>query len=257
MKKLALTILSLIIVFSGFSQLENPFIRRGNRYYQKQKYPQAETQYRMALKKNPNSFIAKNNLGLSLYRENNDTTAVSVLAPLLLQTNQKSYMSQAAYNLGDVFTKVAGDSLRLHNVGAAIRNLEKAQKVLQHSVMLNPDDYQARYNLWEVHKVLDSLKKQSSKGGHNQQKKQNNKQNQNKNQQKKQNNQQKKQNQNQNQNQQKQNQQQNQQKQFKGLSPQEIERMLKAVEQQDKRIQPKALRRLMNLHTHKKTDKNW
>ncbi len=260
MKRLVLVIISLIVVLPGFAQLENPAIRRGNRFYKKHKYPQAETQYRMALKKNPSSFVAKNNLGLALYRENNDTTALSVLMPLLQQKSERLYMSQAAYNLSDVFVKLAADSLQVHNNNGAIRNLEQASRALRQSIKLNPDDYQARYNLWVVQKLLDSLKQQQrNRGGQNQkqQQKQNNQQNQQNQNQK----QQQKQNSQQNQKQQKQNQQQNQrqkqQRQFKGMNPQEIERMLKAVEQQDRRVQQKAMRRLMQHRQHKKTDKNW
>ncbi len=263
MRRIFLLTIALMLFSVTYAQLENPKIRRGNRLYRKGKYAQAEAQYSLALKKNPNSYIAKNNLGLAFYKEKNDTSALATLMPLTSVYNPNSlYRSQTSYNLGDVLTRIAGDSLRMRNVSGAMKYLEKAVRAYRNAIKFNPDDYQARYNLWVVQKLLDQLRQQQkkNKGGGGSKKKQNqqkNKQNNNQNKQKQ--NQQKKKQNNQNKNQQNQNQQenQNQQQKFQGLSPKEIERMLRAVSQQDKRVQQKALRNLMNVKRRKKTDKNW
>ncbi len=263
MRRIVLLTIALMLFSVTYAQLENPKIRRGNRLYKKGKYAQAEAQYSLALKKNPDSYIAKNNLGLAFYKEKNDSSALATLMPLTSVYNPNPlYRSQTSYNLGDILTRIAGDSLQAQNINGAMKYLEKAVRAYRNAIKFNPDDYQARYNLWVVQKLLDQLRQQQkNKSGGGSKKKQNqqkDKQNNNQQKQNQQNQQQNNQNKNQqNQNQQNQQQNQNQQQKFQGLSPKEMERMLRAVSQQDKRVQQKALRNLMNVKRRKKTDKNW
>ena len=241
MKRLALIIISILFISQVFyAQLENPYIRKGNRLYKKQRYAEAQVQYTKALKKDSTSFIAKNNLGLVYYKENNKKASLNVLAPLQGKKTALPYLPQAMYNLGVVYTSVAGDFLQANNIEEAIKYLTQAKKTFRNAIKINTDDYQARYNLWIVQHLLDSLQKQQNR---QQNRQDNNKQNQN---------QQQKDKQHQN------NQQNNKQKHNSqnGLSQETIARMLKAIEEQDKRLQQKMLKQLIKTK-QKKEEKNW
>ena len=70
MKKYNFIILSILISFQMFAQKESPDVRTGNKFYNSEKYIEAEVEYRKGLQKNPASFEANYNLGNSLFRQN-------------------------------------------------------------------------------------------------------------------------------------------------------------------------------------------
>ncbi len=177
LRRITTIILLLAFSLTSFAQLENPYIRRGNRQYKKQNYSQAEAQYRIALNKNPKSYAALFNLGLAFYKQNNDTEALKSYEKLVAVDTTAELKAQSLYNLATMYTKLAGDSLQARQMQGAINNLKKAVNLYKASVSLNPGDYQARYNLWTTKNLLDSLMKQMQ----NQQNKQNQNNKQNKN----------------------------------------------------------------------------
>ncbi len=193
MKRTIIILLLLGIINNAFAQLENPYIRRGNRQYKKQNYSQAEAQYRMALNKNPKSYPALFNLGLAFYKQDNDTEALKTYQKLVAVDTTAELKAKSYYNLGTIYTRLAGDSLQAQQMQGAVKMLQKAVEAFKTSVILNPGDYQARYNLWVTKKLLDSLmqqmQNQSQQNKNNQQNQQNknnkdknkNQQNQNKN----------------------------------------------------------------------------
>ncbi len=270
-----ITILTIILLtINSFAQIENHYIRQGNRQYKKHNYARAESKYKIALNKNPRSYPALFNLGLALYRQHNDTSALASFLQLSRRDTTAQLKAKTFYNLGDIFTKIAQDSLKNKQLSGAINNLQNAVKAFKSSVILNPHNYQARYNLWVTKKLLDSLKQQQQKQQKNKQNQNNknnkNKQNKQKNNQNKQGNKNKQnqnknknQNQKQNQNQNKNNQQnqkpnnQKNKQQNPGLNQQEINRILSAIQQADKQTQRKAMKRLMNIKTHERKLKPW
>ena len=270
MKRVYILFLLILLQTIAFGQIENRFIRRGNRDYDKKKYSQAEAQYRIALNKNPKSYPADFNLGLALYKQNNKLQAIRSLSRVAGLDTSATLNAKSLYNYGVVNTRIAQDSLKQRNLQGAIKYLQNAVSAFKLSVANNPNNYQARYNLWLTQKILEKLKQQqkqqqknnknnknknknnkqkqnkNNKNGNKNKQKQNNKQNKNKNKQQ--------QNKNNNQNQ-KNNQQKN--KQNSGFNPQEINRLLQAVQQADKKAQAKALKKMMNIKTNDRKMKPW
>ncbi len=264
MKRVYILLSLLLLQSLAFGQIENRFIRRGNRDFNKKKYSQAEAQYRIALNKNPKSYPAEFNLGLALYKQNNKLQAIKTLSRVAGLDTIASLNAKSLYNYGVVSTRIAQDSLKQRNIPGAIKYLQNAVNAFKLSVANNPNDYQARYNLWLTQKILEKLKQQQKQQQKNKNNKKsnknnkNNKQKQNKNN-KKGNKNKQKQNNDKNNNQNKQNQNNNQQKnkQNSGYNPQEINRLLQAIQQADKKAQAKALKKMLNIKTNDKKMKPW
>lgn len=196
---------------------ERNFIRSGNKLYKEKRYAEAEVEYKKALQINPNSEVATYNLSTVLIRQGggvnkddakkdqNDpiTQAQKMLDNLVRTSNNNNLTAKAFYNLGNIEY-----------------NREQYQAAIDHyknSLRRNPDDDQARENL-----RLAQLKQQQ--------------QNQDKSQDKNQEQQQ----------QQQQQQQQNQQNQDKekkdesgGISQDNVEQILKSLQNQENAIQQK------------------
>ncbi len=180
MKRLFTIITIILLTINSFAQIENHYIRQGNRQYKKHNYARAESKYKIALNKNPKSYPALFNLGLALYKQNNDTSALGAFLQLSRIDTSAQLKAKTFYNLGVVFTKIAQDSLKNKQLNGAIKNLQNAVQAFKSSVIFNPQNYNTRYNLWVTQKLLDSLKQQQQQKQKNKQNKQNqNKQNKN------------------------------------------------------------------------------
>jgi Ca-activated chloride channel homolog len=194
-----LAIVILITVMLGLkAQPAQKFIREGNSLYQDGKFKEAEIDYRKALNKSPTSLKAEYNLGNSQYKQQNFNEATN------------SYLKLAAD------PKNAKQSQVFHNLGNSYLESQKYNESIEaykHALRINPKDEDTRYNL-----AYALAKMQQQKNKNNQDK---NKQNQ--------------QNKQQQQQQKQQQQQEQQQKQNQKMSKQEADRMLNALNNNEKR----------------------
>ena len=190
-----------------------------------QKYSKADQYYKSALKVNPNSKEAIYNLANSSYKQGRLDEALKGYEKYVSMENKNLLnLSKAFHNMGNVY-------LRKHPAKDQNENyLEKAIEAYKQSLRINPNDEETRYNLAVAQKL-----QQNGNGGNknqNQNKNKKDKQNQDKNKQDK-NNQNKNKNQDQNQNKKDQQKQNNQQE----MSQDNVNQILKAIEQDEKQTQ--------------------
>jgi len=210
------------------AQSTNKFIRKGNKLYEKQQFTDAEAEYKKALSKDSVSAAGLFNLGNSLYQQKRYGEALEQYAASAKNSAGGLDQSAASYNMGNAL--MAG------------KKWEQAIQAYKQSLIKNPSDDQARYNLAYAQEML---KKQKNGGGgknnKQQNKDQNNKQNQ-KNQQQDQNKQNKDQQDKQNQQNQQQDKDQDQQQkhpqpQPSNIDKQRAEQLLNAAAQAEKKLQ--------------------
>lgn len=194
----------LILALTGnyaFAQQPAKFIRKGNTEYNNAKYKDAEINYRKALDKSPQSVKAAYNLGDAFYKQGNFSKADSTFSVVAGQQSLSNKNKAAVY----------------HNLGNSLLQGKKYGESIEaykNALRLNPKDEETRYNL--AYAMTKLQQQQNSK----------NDQDKNKEQQQKQ--QQKQQQQNQDQ------QQQQQQQQNKQMKKQDAERMLQALNNNEK-----------------------
>ncbi len=223
MRTFFITALTLLLgtVFSAQAQKypERQEIRKGNKRYDKGDYPGSEVFYLRALEATPGSVEAAGNLAGALYRQERFEEAAQVGAKAARDSMAGPYASQLHYNEGNAQFKQ--------------RKFAEAVEAYKNALRKNPDDQQAKFNLAYAQKMLEQDKNGGGGGGGDQDKDQDKD---------------KDQNQDQNQNDKDQNKDQDKQDQNSepkpdqgepkpgegqpqgGISPQEAERMLDAMQ---------------------------
>lgn len=216
---------------------ERGLVRRGNRQFDRERYDRSVDSYTRALEAKPGCFEAGYNLSNALFRSERYDKAEQTLKGFVADsTRTEKERAEAYYNLG--------------NTQFMQQKLQEALESYRNSLRLNPEDMEAKYNYAYTKKLLEQQQEQEQE----QQQQEQNEQEQN---------QDKQDNQNQNQDQNNQdNQQQNDQQQNPpqeqngqpdkeqgegegseqpqgGISPQEREAMLEAIQAQEDKTQEK------------------
>lgn len=203
--KYRLIILLCLLVTVTFAQKEKKLIRSGNELYDKGKYKEAEMNYRKALDANKASQSGQFNLGDAIYQQRNFDESSKIFGNLA--TTKLSAEDKASV---------------LHNLGNSLleaKDYQKSISAYENSLLSNPSDKDTKYNL-EYAKMM--LKKQQQQQKQDQQKQD---------QQKKDQKDQKKNDQNKDQKQDKK----DQQDQPKKISKEDADRMLEAMNQDEKK----------------------
>ncbi|MDP4223855.1 MAG: tetratricopeptide repeat protein [Bacteroidota bacterium] len=235
--------LMLVCLFSAFSMLAFPqgdkkFIRQGNREYEKQKYSESEISYRKAIDKNKLSTDAVFNVGDALYKQKKYEDAGKQFADNTSMNEKKVKKSTALYNLGNSFLMA--------------NKFQESIEAYKNSLMLNPGNMEAKYNLAYAQDLLKKQQQQQQQKQDQDKNKQNKDEKKNNEENKNQDNKQQQQNNNQDQN--KQNQQDQQQQQ--NISKEDADRLLKALANDEEKVQEKV--RLEKAAREKvRTLKNW
>lgn len=212
MKKTTLFTVSFLILLFVFSfesllaQSVKKHIREGNREYNHENFPQSELEYRKALEAKNKSLEGRFNLGAALYKQDKFTEAAKTFSEIPEDIDNPAVISRFYHNKGNSL-------LKSQNIKESI---EAYKKALRH----NPSDMETKYNLAYAQKLLNQQK--------NQEQDQENKQDQNK--------------ENQEQQQQDKNQEQNKEQQENKtdkISREDAERLLQAVENEEKNVQEK------------------
>lgn len=224
------SLLFLLASLPSQAQKERKEIRSGNSKYENGNYADAETDYRKALEKNKNSLPGSYNLGGSLYKQKKYDEAIQQYNEAVAKAVSPEEKAQSLHNLGNAMVQS--------------QKFEEGVNAYKQALKLNPNDDDTRYNLAYAKAMLRQQQQQ--------QQQQNNDQNQNKDQQKqdqknqndqKKDQQENKDNENQNQNdqqdQKKQEQQKEQARQQPKISKEDAERILKALQNDEKNLQDK------------------
>jgi len=231
MKRLILTIVLLSPACLLFAQQEKSDINKGNKLYEQQKYKEAEEAYRKSVAKKTETVEGNFNLGDALYKQKQYDKAQEQFNKLGASSN-KAVASQAYHNLGNSMLES--------------KKLEESIEAYKKALINNPADDQTRYNLAYAQ---EKLKKQNQDKKNNKDNK-NNKDDKNKKDQNKQNQDKKDQDKkdqdkkNQDQNKNDQNKDQDKKDQQNGQQPNKIskedaQRMLDALNNQEKDTQDK------------------
>ncbi len=232
----------LVLSVEASGQVDRKDVRRGNRDFRKENYKEADIDYRKALVKDSLSVAANYNLANTLYRQGDYAQAQQTLEKIKETVAGSEYSADYWFNLGD----------------AAIqqKNWQLAVDAFRESLLVRPEDLQAKENFIYAKKMLENQQNQQNQDNQNQDNQQDqNNQDQNKDQ---------NQNQNQDQNQQDQNDrnqdnkdQQNQQGQQPKISPQAAQQMLQAIQTKEKETQDKVNKQKAEALKSRQKDKNW
>lgn len=226
------------------AQTDRKEVRAGNRQYRKGNWQNAEIEYRKAQAKDSTSFAAGYNLAGALYREGNFDEAAKTLDGLKEIAPASGRAADYFYNQG--------------NVAVQKKDWKAAVEAYKQSILLNPEDLEAKENYAYAKQMLKDEEQQGG-GGDNQQDQDNNQDN-------NQDNSGQNQNQNQNQND---NPDQNQgdrpdpqqdPQQGEGdakISPQQAQQMLKAIQAREKKTQDKVNKEKAALLKSRQKEKNW
>jgi Ca-activated chloride channel family protein len=226
MKQLIIVLVILLAGTQLFAQQEKSYVKKGNDLYRQKKYKEAETDYRKAVEKKNQNIEGNFNLGDALYKQRQFKEAGDQFTKIAGENNNKILAARAYHNLGNSL---------LEN-----KKLEESIDAYKKALINNPGDDETRYNLAYAQEKLKQQQKQN-KDNKDKQNKDNkdNKNKDNKNQDKKD---QDKKNQDQdkkNQDQNKKDQQKDQKPQPDKISKEDAERMLDALNNDEKQTQDK------------------
>ena len=187
------TVLALLCVttLSAQKMPERGLVRKGNRLFDKERYTQSADAYQHALNHDSTSFEARYNLGNTMIRRAMaDTTAYADPQSSAAKMSQ-GFISQAE----GLLQAAAADSLRtaderadaFYNLGNSQfiqQKLQEALKSYRQSLVLRPDDMEAKYNYALTKKLLEQQQQQDQQNNdRNQDQQQDENQNQDQNQQ--------------------------------------------------------------------------
>lgn len=227
-----LYILALLLLFPSLpmqAQADKKEVRAGNRKFAKENYKEAEIDYRKALLRDSLSFAANYNLASTQYRENDFAAAAKSLEALKRHPEQieaSSHASDLYFNEGDIAIKQ--------------KNWQAAVDALKQSLLLRPEDMEAKENYIYAKKMLENQQKQGGGGAKDKQEQQNNQDN--------------------NRDNNKEQQQQPQARQSQGeqqISPQQAQQMLRAIQAKEKETQDKVNKEKAEALKSRQKEKNW
>ena len=213
---------------------ERGLVRKGNRQFDRERYERSVDSYTRALEASPNCFEAGYNLSNALFRSERYDKAEQTLKTFVVDsTRNEKDRAEAYYNLG--------------NTQFMQQKLQEALESYRNSLRLNPEDMEAKYNYAYTKKLLEQQQQQEQQNQENNEnqdqnkdQQQDNQNNQNQdNQQQNDQNQDQKQDQQSNPDQQEQGNGNEQQQPQGGISPQEREAMLEAIQAQEDKTQEK------------------
>ncbi len=265
MKYILLLIGVLIFVSPVAAQQERKLIREGNGLYDKQEFEKAEVEYRKALDRKAESYEAAFNLGDALYKQKKYDEALRQFSILAEQETDKERLGELYHNIGNTL-------LSMQKTGESI-------EAYKESLRNRPDSEETKYNLeFARRKQQQDQQNKDNKDNKDNQDKQDSKDRQNQEQNKDQQNQQdqdkkeqdnkeqdkkdqKNKDQGQNQDNQDRNkdQQQQPQQQPGKISKEDAQRLLEALQNDEKKVQEKVRKEKVQQQKAKKLkiEKDW
>lgn len=212
-------------------------VREGTMLYSQEKYADAEVAFKKAIENAPDYEIAKYNLGNALFQQNRNKEAIEQYQ-LITKTSQDKFMKAQSF----------------HNIGNSYfvdKDYQNSIEAYKNSLRTNPKDDETRYNLALAQKMLEDQQNEDQNQDKNDENQdQDNKDNQDQNQDKKEGDDEKdddKKNDEENQDgddkkdpeKDKKDQEQKEQPQQGKLSPQQVQQLLEAMNNEEKKTQEK------------------
>jgi len=145
-KRTGIAGLLLMTAMLGYGQNERKVIREGMKAYKDGEYSEAEVQFRRAEDINQDSYEAEFNTGAALYNQEKYEETVKQYESLLNQTSDGQKTAQIWHNIGN----------SLLEAGQYAPSIE----AYKNSLRKNPDDDETRYNLAYAQKMLKDQQQQ-------------------------------------------------------------------------------------------------
>ena len=131
---------------------ERSLVRKGNRQYNKGNYEQSAGRYEQALQAAPGQFEAIYNLGNALYKaERFDTAEQTILRATADTLRTDNELAETYYNLGNAQFKQ--------------KKYKEALESYKQSLRLNPSDMEAKYNYAYTKRLIDDDENGGGGGG--------------------------------------------------------------------------------------------
>ena len=131
--KIKLIISLLFLVICAHAQNPNKLIRQGNNAYADSSYTTAEKSYREALAGNQDAFNAAFNLADAIYKQENYSEASTLFQGLIAKTKSKTEKAMAYHNLGNSLLQEG--------------KLEESIEAYKNALRNNPTDKDTKHNL--------------------------------------------------------------------------------------------------------------
>lgn len=141
------------------AQTDRKDVRRGNRDYRKQNWKEAEIDYRKALVKDSMSVAANYNLAADLYRQGDAQGAMKSMQKIEQGALEGGHGADYYYNLGDM--------------SLAAKDYKTAVDAFAKSLLMRPDDLDAKENYIYARKMLENQQQNGGGGGQGDQNKDN------------------------------------------------------------------------------------
>ena len=149
MKQILLIIGLLVQTTWLFAQNETRDIHKANKLYEQGKYKEAELNYRKSLEKSSSSLKGNFNLGDALFKQKKFDEASSQFEKIVLSTKNKEDAAIAYHNMG--------------NSLLAAKKLQESVNAYKKALLNNPKDDQTRYNLAYAQQMLKKQQEQQKK----------------------------------------------------------------------------------------------
>jgi len=146
----SLSILLALLTFlpaTGFSQQEKKYIKEGNELFDNKKYQEAAKSYQQALKKDKDSYKATFNLGDAYYKQEKYEDAAQQFQALTHRATSRDTLSKAYHNLGNALLKS--------------KKYEESINAYKNALKNNPSDEDTRYNLAYAQQMLKQQQQQN------------------------------------------------------------------------------------------------
>lgn len=246
MKRLMILILALASAVTVSAQTDRKEVRAGNKAFRKGDFRKSEIDYRKAVLKDSLSVAAQYNLASSLYRQDDyegAQKALSSIAETVSGIEAAGTKADFYFNQGDV--------------ALAKKDYASAVKSFRQSLLLRPDDMDAKENYIYAKEML--RQSQDNQGGQDGDNSQNQDDQNNQNDQNNQDNNQQQNNDNQQQNNQNQQnpQDQNDAAAERNISRQQARQMLNAIQAKEKETQDKVKKEKAEMLKSRQKEKNW
>jgi len=149
MKKLTILTALLLPGTLLFAQKEKSEIHKGNQLYKEQKYKEAEASYRKSVAQKSQSVEGNFNLGDALYKQKNFKDAAQKFTDLATSSSRADVKAKAYHNLG--------------NSLLSDKKLQESVDAYKKALLNNPKDEQTRYNLAYAMEKLKQQQQQDKK----------------------------------------------------------------------------------------------
>ena len=155
-------ILALLTCLTSFGQAtkrERNLIKQGNEYFNKKQYSKAEESYSRVLEINPNSQIAKYNLGSTMLRQRGGNSEKDVARDSLISR----YLSDVGSNTSAPASLRAHSFYNLCKLAYDRQDYANSVNYFKQSLKIDPKDDQARKNLRMAQKKLQQNQQNQDK----------------------------------------------------------------------------------------------